>query len=381
NGTMIVGKKRMYHDDRCKTANVMKKQKPKKPRRHDTKKTQPSGPTTNVEDVAFNKENVSKHSNDPLHSAQEIASLKRRVKKLERRQKLKSHGLKRLYKTSMPKAKGIVMQEPSETTTPTPIVSSQQPSKVQDKAKRAEEKRNRPPTKAQQRSHMSTYLKNMDGWKTRDLKNKSFADIQDLFNKAMKRVNMFVDMDTEVVESSKKIEEIAQEGSSKRARDELEQEIAKKQNIEDENESAELKRCLEIVLDDEDDVTIDATPLSSKSSTIVDYKIYKERGKAFSKSSELMTMFEHHVEDNVWKNQQGLIKVKNWKLYDSYGIHCVTMQNKLYYLLVEKMYPLTHHTLHQMFNDVKLQVDYECEIAYELLRLVKKQLREGYVAE
>ncbi|GJU92648.1 hypothetical protein Tco_1317404 [Tanacetum coccineum] len=31
-----------------------------------------------------------------------------------------------------------------------------------------------------------------------------------------------------------------------------------------------------------------------------------------------------------------------------------------------------------MFNDVKLQVDYECEMAFELLRLVKKQLKEGY---
>nr|GFD34450.1 hypothetical protein [Tanacetum cinerariifolium] len=38
-------------------------------------------------------------------------------------------------KTSRPKAKGIVMQDPSETPTPTPIVSSQQPSKVQDKGK------------------------------------------------------------------------------------------------------------------------------------------------------------------------------------------------------------------------------------------------------
>ncbi|GJW12794.1 putative ribonuclease H-like domain-containing protein [Tanacetum coccineum] len=40
----------------------------------------------------------------------------------------------------------------------------------------------------------------------------------------------------------------------------------------------------------------------------------------------------------------------------------------LYYLLVEKMYPLTNHTLHQMFNDVKIQVDYDCERAFELLR-------------
>ncbi|GJX85328.1 hypothetical protein Tco_0336102 [Tanacetum coccineum] len=45
------------------------------------------------------------------------------------------------------------------------------------------------------------------------------------------------------------------------------------------------------------------------------------------------------------------------------------MRNMLFYLLVEEMYLLTNHTLHQMFNDVKLQVDYECEMAFELLRL------------
>ncbi|GKF50941.1 hypothetical protein Tco_0147408 [Tanacetum coccineum] len=54
--------------------------------------------------------NVSKHSNDPLLArvlalettkstqAQEITRLKRRVKKLERRNKSRTHGLKRLYK-------------------------------------------------------------------------------------------------------------------------------------------------------------------------------------------------------------------------------------------------------------------------------------------
>ncbi|GJU62253.1 hypothetical protein Tco_1244088 [Tanacetum coccineum] len=59
-------------------------------------------------------------------------------------------------------------------------------------AKRAEEKRNRPPTRAQQRSIMCTYLKNMAGWKPKDLKSKSFANIQNLFDKAFKRVNTFV---------------------------------------------------------------------------------------------------------------------------------------------------------------------------------------------
>ncbi|GJV63087.1 hypothetical protein Tco_1473915 [Tanacetum coccineum] len=56
------------------------------------------------------------------------------------------------------------------------------------------------------------------------LKNKSFAEIQKLFDKAMTRVNMFVDMDTELVkESSKKAEaEMAQESITKRAGEELE---------------------------------------------------------------------------------------------------------------------------------------------------------------
>nr|GFC17664.1 hypothetical protein [Tanacetum cinerariifolium] len=73
------------------------------------------------------------------------------------------------------------------------------------------------------------------------------------------------------------------EGSFKRARDELEKESAKRQRLEKEDDSAKLKRCLEIVSEDDDDVTIEATLLSSKSPTIVDYKIYKEEKKSYFK--------------------------------------------------------------------------------------------------
>nr|GEX64960.1 hypothetical protein [Tanacetum cinerariifolium] len=92
------------------------------------------------------------------------------------------------------------------------------------------------------------------------------------------------------------------------------------------------------------------------------------------------TMFEHHVEDTVWRSQQGLSIVKSWKIFYSCRVYYVTMQNTVYYLLVEKMYLLTNHTLYQIFNNVKLLVDKECEMAYELLRLVKEQLKEGYRA-
>nr|GEU94640.1 hypothetical protein [Tanacetum cinerariifolium] len=60
-------------------------------------------------------------------------------------------------------------------------------------------------------------------------------------------------------------------------------ESAKRQRLEKEDNTAERKRCLEIVLEDDDDLTIEATPLSSKSPSIVDYKIYKEGKKSYFK--------------------------------------------------------------------------------------------------
>ncbi|GJU00459.1 hypothetical protein Tco_1110797 [Tanacetum coccineum] len=238
-------------------------------------------------------------------------------------------------------------------------------------AKRAEKKRNRPPIRAQQRSIMCTYLKNMEGWKHRSLKNKSFANIQELFEKAMKRVNTFVVYITELVEESSKKAETkleenlkrakveVMEGSSKRAGEELEQESSKKQKVEEDKESEELKQCLEIVPDDGDDVTIDATPLSIKSPTIMlknfnrkDLEVLWSIVKAIFKKTEpvdymdnlllhhLKTMFEHHVEDNVWKNQQEITQTTSEGLID-----CETSR-----LIME------------------------CEMAFELLRLVKKQL-------
>ncbi|GJV12701.1 hypothetical protein Tco_1354242 [Tanacetum coccineum] len=84
-------------------------------------------------------------------------------------------------------------------------------------ALRAKEKRNKPPTKAQKKSTMSTYLKHMGGYKHSQLKNKSFDEIQKLFDKEMTRVNMFVDMDTKMKEGSNKAKTYTtQESSSKR---------------------------------------------------------------------------------------------------------------------------------------------------------------------
>ncbi|GJY13695.1 hypothetical protein Tco_0383004 [Tanacetum coccineum] len=101
--------------------------------------------------------------------------------------------------------------------------------KKQFAALRAQEKRIKPPSKEQNRNTVSTYLKNMAGYKHNQLKSKSYDEIQEMFDKEMKRVNTFVDMNTELTKSS----ETRIEGSSKRAWDELEFDNSKKQKIDE----------------------------------------------------------------------------------------------------------------------------------------------------
>ncbi|GJZ58566.1 hypothetical protein Tco_0614060 [Tanacetum coccineum] len=92
----------------------------------------------------------------------------------------------------------------------------------------------------------------------------------EMFDKEMKRVNTFVDMNSKLVKGSK----TKAEGSSKRAGDELEQEKTTKQKGDDNQEEAEMKRHIKIVKDDE--VAIDAIPLATKPPMIVEYKIVKK---------------------------------------------------------------------------------------------------------
>ncbi|GJZ89151.1 hypothetical protein Tco_0660933 [Tanacetum coccineum] len=114
---------------------------------------------------------------------------------------------------------------------------------------------------------MSTYLKHMARYKQNQLKNKNYDEIQKLFDKAMTRVNMFVDIDTELIKEIFKKAEMEQESSSKRAGEELEFDNSKKQKLDESvevevDDEAEMKKHMEIVFDN--DVAIDAIPLATK---------------------------------------------------------------------------------------------------------------------
>ncbi|GJZ85068.1 hypothetical protein Tco_0650407 [Tanacetum coccineum] len=126
-------------------------------------------------------------------------------------------------------------------------------------ALRAQEKRNRPPTKVQKRTQMSTYLKHMGGYTYKQLKGKSFDEIQKLFGKEMKRVNTFVAKGSEV-----------QESNEKKVEDKESNEV---EEVEEDNE-AELKKHL--VIKKDENIAIDAIPLTSKPPVTIDYKLLKE---------------------------------------------------------------------------------------------------------
>ncbi|GJZ05932.1 hypothetical protein Tco_0539725 [Tanacetum coccineum] len=104
-------------------------------------------------------------------------------------------------------------------------------------AKRVEAKRNKPPTQAQQKKLYSTYLKNMEGYTLKQLKGFTFEVIKDMFDRAFRRVNTFVDHEKELIEESSKKAENEKEISSKRKGEELESDKSKKQKLDEKVEA------------------------------------------------------------------------------------------------------------------------------------------------
>nr|GEY62176.1 hypothetical protein [Tanacetum cinerariifolium] len=122
-------------------------------------------------------------------------------------------------------------------------------------------------------------------------------------------------------------------------------------------EVEELKRHLQIMPNEDDDVYTEAAPLARKDLEAL-WSLVKERfsttkPKNFSDDFLLVTlgaMFEKlDIHAQILKNQR--------------SVHGPA---KLI-LLVERKYPLTRFTLDQMLNAVRLEVEEESEVSLELL--------------
>nr|GEZ13340.1 hypothetical protein [Tanacetum cinerariifolium] len=238
----------------------------------------------------------------------EISSLKKRIKRLEKKKKSRTHRLKRLYKIGLSarvdsfakeqsldeedaskQERNIVdndanadtilvdetvedqgrydyqemfdtyvlndEEEPSETLTTTTTIPIS--SKVQDKGKRIMVEESLKMKKKDQFSFDEQEARILQAeFDEQDKLEEEKAQLIEDENLAWDNVQAMMDADCELAARSKK------------------------QKVEDDKEQEELKRCLEIISDDGDDVTIDATPLSIKT-PIIDYKIYKVGKKSY----------------------------------------------------------------------------------------------------
>nr|GEY05309.1 hypothetical protein [Tanacetum cinerariifolium]GEY81734.1 hypothetical protein [Tanacetum cinerariifolium] len=315
--------------------------------------------------------------------------------------------------------KRVVIRDPEETAAPFIIIHSEPKSKDKEKGLW------KPQTEAQARKNMMIYLRNMVGFKMDYFKGMSYDDIHLIFEKYFNSNVAFLEKTQEQME-----EEDCK--ALKRSSEIQAEKATKKQKLDEEVE--ELKKHLQIMPNDDNDVYPEATPLALKV-LVVDYAIHTENNKPYFKiiradgthqlflsflsllrnfdredlevlwklvkerfaSSKpknflddflltiLTYMFEKlDVQAQVWKNQRsvhGLAKVKSWRLLESCGVHIITFTTTQMILLVERRYPLTRFTLDQMLNNVRLEVKKESEVSLELLRFVRQQQQEGFRPE
>ncbi|GKC40139.1 hypothetical protein Tco_1052523 [Tanacetum coccineum] len=86
---------------------------------------------------------------------------------------------------------------------------------------------------------MSTYLKNIGGYKHNQLKSKSYEEIQKMFDNEIRRVNTFIPMDSKEVKRKKEREE-----SSKGTKDELKSDKSKKAESSEEKAKGSRKKMI-----------------------------------------------------------------------------------------------------------------------------------------
>nr|GEU90679.1 hypothetical protein [Tanacetum cinerariifolium] len=273
---------------------------------------------TLLETCATLTKQVANLEQDKIAQAIKITKLKQRAGMLKKKRQFKSLRLKRLRKvgtaqkdvtlvdaeedmnahvqgrlaeSKQRRRRGVVIQDPEETTTASVIVHTEVKSKDKGNGILIEEPK---PLKRQAQIEQDEafarqleaelnaninwddhdeYLKNMAGLKMHFFKGMTYNEIRPIFEKHYNLNQAFLERVEEEVIGQK-------EEESKRKGDSLNQDAAKKQRINEEEE--ELKAHLQIVVHDDDDVFTEATPLASKV-PVVDYQIHHENNKPYYK--------------------------------------------------------------------------------------------------
>nr|GEY72134.1 hypothetical protein [Tanacetum cinerariifolium] len=214
---------------------------------------------------------------------------------------------------------------------------NQKSSKNPQYIKRYHGMKKKPQIEGEARKNIMIYLKSTTGYKMDFFKGMSYADIYLIFQARFdENIRFLFKTREEMEEDDEKIIKSINETPPQKA--------AKRRKLNEEAQKAEeLKKQLERVNDEDDDVFTEATPLGRKRSQNTVY---------------------------------GQALVKGWKLLTSCGVHIITLTTTNIILLVERRYPLSKFTLEQLVNVTRLQVEEESEMSLELLRFTRQQLQE-----
>nr|GEW28851.1 ribonuclease H-like domain-containing protein [Tanacetum cinerariifolium] len=359
---------------------------------------------------------------DKIAQALEITKLKKRVKKLEKRNKDDAVVLM----DDKEEDKEAKDDEPSEVLEVVEVVTTAK--LITEVVTAASETVTAasaiiPATEGQARKNMIMYLKNVVGFKMDYFKGMSYDDIRPIFEAKFNSNVAFL------LKTKEQLEKEENRALQKLNETPAERE-AKRRKLDEEVE--DLKRHLEIMPNEDDDVYTEATPLARKVH-VVNYEIIKLNNKPHYKIiradgthqlyvsfltllrnfdredlEALWSLFKERFSTakpknffddfllttlgamfktpdphaQIWKNQRsvyGQAKVKSWKLLKSRSVHIITFTTTQLILLVERRYPLLRFTLDQMLNAVRLQVEEESEVSLELLRFTRQQHQEGHL--
>nr|GEV30199.1 hypothetical protein [Tanacetum cinerariifolium] len=220
--------------------------------------------------------------------------------------------------------KGVVIRDPQEKSTTSTIIPAE--TKFKDKGK----------------GILMDYFKVM-----------SYNDICPIFE---------AKFNTNVAFLQKTKEQIEEEESRalKRLNETLAEKAAKRQKLDEEVE--ELKRYLQIVPNEDDDVYIEATPLARKV-LVVDYQIIELNNKPYYKiirADDTHQLYERFSTTKPKNFFDDFLLVTLGAMFEKPDIHAQIWKNQR-----------SVHGPAKMLNVVRLEVEEESEVSLELLRQIK----------
>ncbi|GJS82665.1 hypothetical protein Tco_0749206 [Tanacetum coccineum] len=269
---------------------------------------------------------------------------------------------------------------------------------------------NKPRSVADVRKNMMVYLKNQGGYKIKDFKGMSYDDIRPIFEKVWDQIHSFMPMDSE--EEVKRLKRAGQDVEGKLAKRQITKEVSESAQEQIDELSQEQLNQMVIIIPDEG-INIEA--LQTKyliigwevhsndtmqfwkiirvgNHTEV-YQVFEDMLKNFDRDDliklwslvqerynssgltedkeielwvELKMLFEPNAE-NLLELQKYMHDPLKWWLYDMCAVHHVsTEKGQDIFMLVEKDYPLTKGLATLMLSN-KLRVDQQSEMADELL--------------